>query len=63
MSDVMDDHVLNAMGDPVLGVVTGGAYSVTHNSPENKTFVTAFKAANNNRRPNIVAVWLMTEWN
>lgn len=56
MSDVMDDDVLNGMGDPVLGVITGGPYSVAHDSPENKTFVTAFKAANNNRRPNIVAV-------
>jgi branched-chain amino acid transport system substrate-binding protein len=56
MSDVMDDDLLNGMGDAVLGVITGGPYSVAHDSAVNKTFVASFKAANNNRRPNIVAV-------
>ena len=56
MSDVMDDDVLNGMGDAVLGVISGGPYAVAHKSPENKAFVDAFKAANGNRRPNIVAV-------
>ena len=56
MSDVMDDDLLNGMGDPVLGIITGGPYSVAHKSPENKAFVAAFEAANNKRRPNIVAV-------
>jgi branched-chain amino acid transport system substrate-binding protein len=56
MSDVMDDDVLGGMGDAVLGVISGGPYSVAHKSPENKAFVAAFKAANGGRRPNIVAV-------
>ena len=56
MSDVMDDDLLNGMGDAVLGIVSGGPYSVAHDSPINKTFLTAFEAANGNRRPNIVAV-------
>ncbi len=56
MSDVMDDDLLNAMGDAVIGIVSGGPYSVAHDSPENKAFVGAFEAANGNRRPNIVAV-------
>jgi branched-chain amino acid transport system substrate-binding protein len=56
MSDVMDDDVLNAMGDPVIGIITGGPYSVAHDSPENQAFVAAFENANNKRRPNIVAV-------
>lgn len=56
MSDVMDDDLLNGMGDAVLGIVTGGPYSVAHDSAENKAFVSAFRAANGNRRPNIVAV-------
>ena len=56
MSDVMDDDVLNGMGDAVLGVISGGPYSVAHKSPQNKAFVEAFEAANGNRRPNIVAV-------
>jgi branched-chain amino acid transport system substrate-binding protein len=56
MSDVMDDDVLNGMGDAVLGVISGGPYAVAHKSPQNKAFVEAFKAANGNRRPNIVSV-------
>jgi branched-chain amino acid transport system substrate-binding protein len=56
MSDVMDDDVLGGMGDAVLGVISAGPYSVAHQSPENKAFVEAFKAANGGRRPNIVAV-------
>jgi len=56
MSDVMDDDVLNGMGDAVLGIVSGGPYSVAHASQENRAFVEAFEKANNNRRPNIVSV-------
>jgi branched-chain amino acid transport system substrate-binding protein len=56
MSDVMDDDVLNGMGDAVLGVISGGPYSVAHASKENQTFVEAFRKANDNRRPNIVSV-------
>lgn len=56
MSDVMDDDLLNAMGDPALGVITGGPYSAAHDSPENKAFVEAFKQANDGMRPNMVAV-------
>lgn len=56
MSDVLDDDLLNNMGDPVLGFVSGGPYSIAHDSPENRDFVKGFRAANNNRRPNIVSV-------
>jgi branched-chain amino acid transport system substrate-binding protein len=56
MSDVMDDDLLNGMGDSVIGIITGGPYSVAHKSRKNRAFVRAFEAANNNRRPNIVAV-------
>jgi branched-chain amino acid transport system substrate-binding protein len=56
MSDVMDDDVLNGMGDAVLGVITGGPYSVAHASPENQAFVDAFRKANGGRRPNIVSL-------
>ena len=56
MSDVMDDDILNGMGDAVLGIITGGPYSVAHPSEHNKKFVAAFRAANGNRRPNIVSV-------
>jgi branched-chain amino acid transport system substrate-binding protein len=56
MSDVMDDDLLNDMGDAVLGVVSGGPYSIAHKSEVNEDFVKAFRAANNDRRPNIVAL-------
>ncbi len=56
MSDVMDDDLLNGMGNAVLGIITGGPYSTAHDSPKNRAFVAAFEAANDHRRPNIVAV-------
>ncbi len=56
MSDVTDDDLLNQMGDAALGVVTGGPYSASHDSPVNKDFVAKFKAANGGMRPNMVAV-------
>lgn len=56
MSDVADDDLLNRMGDAALGVVTGGPYSVAHDSTANKDFVAKFKAANAGMRPNMVAV-------
>jgi branched-chain amino acid transport system substrate-binding protein len=56
MSDVMDDDLLDSMGDSVLGVVSGGPYSIAHHSASNAAFVSAFRKANNNRRPNIVAL-------
>lgn len=56
MSDLTDDDLLNNMGDAALGAVTGGPYSASHDSPENKAFVARFRAANPGMRPNIVAV-------
>jgi branched-chain amino acid transport system substrate-binding protein len=56
MSDVMDDDLLDSMGDAVLGVISGGPYSIAHASAANEAFVSAFRKANNNRRPNIVAL-------
>jgi branched-chain amino acid transport system substrate-binding protein len=58
MSDVMDDDLLNGMGDAVLGVITGGPYSAAHPSARNKAFVEAFQKLHNGRRPNIVSVSL-----
>lgn len=54
--DVTDDDILNSMGDVALGTITSHHYSAAHDSPENKTFVTAFKAANKDMRPNFMAV-------
>jgi branched-chain amino acid transport system substrate-binding protein len=55
--DVTDDDQLQAMGDVTLGVVTAGPYSASHDSRANKAFVSAFEAANNNMRPNFMAVF------
>lgn len=56
MGDVTDDDLVNSMGDPALGVITGGPYSASHPSSENEDFVAKFKAVNNGMRPNMVAV-------
>ena len=54
--DITDDDQLNDMGDGALGVVTSHHYSAAHPSALNKKFVEAFKKANNNLRPNFMAV-------
>lgn len=54
--DVTDDDLLNGIGDPALGVVTGHFYSANHDSPENKAFVAEVRKANNNMRPNFMSV-------
>jgi len=55
--DLTDDHVLPAMGDTTLGVITSFHYSAAHNSPENKAFLKSFAQANpNGGRPNFMAV-------
>ncbi|MBB5224184.1 branched-chain amino acid transport system substrate-binding protein [Amaricoccus macauensis] len=53
---ITDDDILNSMGDPALAAITGFHYSAAHDSPENKAFVEAFKAANDGMRPNFMAV-------
>jgi branched-chain amino acid transport system substrate-binding protein len=54
--DITDDDQLNEMGDGAIGVVTSHHYSTFHPSAVNKKFVEAFKKANNNLRPNFMAV-------
>jgi branched-chain amino acid transport system substrate-binding protein len=55
--DLTDDHVLSAMGDPTLGVITSFHYSVAHDSPENKAFLKSYADANpGGGRPNFMAV-------
>jgi branched-chain amino acid transport system substrate-binding protein len=54
--DVMDDDLINGMGDAVIGTVTAHIYSADHNSQANKDFVAAFEKANGNMRPNFMAV-------
>src|ERR1700747_3346366 len=53
--DVMDDDLLNAMGDAALGTVTAHLYSAAHPSAMNKEFVAAYKKDFGNR-PGFMAV-------
>jgi branched-chain amino acid transport system substrate-binding protein len=53
--DVMDDDLLNGMGDAALGTVTAHMYSTAHPSAVNKSFVAAYRKAFN-ARPGFVAV-------
>ncbi len=55
--DLTDDHVLQVMGDSVLGVITSGHYSVAHDSAENKAFLKSVAEANpDSGRPNFMTV-------
>jgi branched-chain amino acid transport system substrate-binding protein len=54
--DITDDHDLPGMSDAMLGTVTSGFYSAHHDSEMNKAYVSAFKAANANMRPNFISV-------
>ena len=53
--DLTDDDSLNTMGDQMLGMVTAGPYSASHDSAVNKAYVAAFENANN-FRPNFVSL-------
>ena len=53
--DVMDDDLLNGMGDAALGTVTAHLYSAAHPSAANKEFVAAYKKAFGSR-PGFMAV-------
>jgi branched-chain amino acid transport system substrate-binding protein len=54
--DLTDDGVLEAMGEPTLGIITSFHYSAAHDSPENKAFIKAYIETNGTRlRPNFMA--------
>ena len=54
--DLTDDGVLQAMGDPTLGLITSFHYSAAHDSPENKAFLKAYAETNGTKlRPNFMA--------
>ena len=54
--DVVDDDLLEGIGDVALGAITTQHYSAAHDSAANKAFVAAFKAAYPGTRPNFMAV-------
>ena len=53
--DVVDDDLLESMGEVAVGVVTSFHYSAAHDSPENKAYVDSFMKANA-FRPNFHSV-------
>lgn len=57
LGDVVDDHVLSSIGDPLIGTVTSHHYSIAHDSTENKAFVKTFYEVNGTQmRPTFMAV-------
>ena len=55
--DVTDDHVIDAMGDAALGMITSSHYSAAHDSPENKAFLEAYREVSGTLgRANFMAV-------
>lgn len=54
-TNIVDDELVDSMGDVAIGAVTIGAYSSSHDSDKNRKFVEAFRKQNN-VRPNIVGV-------
>ncbi|HEY2863247.1 MAG TPA: ABC transporter substrate-binding protein [Casimicrobiaceae bacterium] len=54
--DLTDDGVLQAMGEPTLGLITSFHYSAAHDSPENKAFIKAYVETNGTKlHPNFMA--------
>jgi branched-chain amino acid transport system substrate-binding protein len=54
--DLTDEDVLDAMGDPALGVITSFHYAESHKSPENKAYTEAYYKAYPRDRPNFMSV-------
>ena len=53
---VVDDEILNDMGDVALGIITSHPYSASHNSPANKKFTEAYLKQSKGIRPNFFGV-------
>ena len=54
--DVVDDDILESMGQPALGVVSSHHYSAAHPSAQNRAYVDGFMQANGGMRPNFMSV-------
>jgi branched-chain amino acid transport system substrate-binding protein len=54
--DLTDEDILDALGDPVLGVVTAFHYAQAHKSPENAAYTEAYAKAYPKDRPNYMSV-------
>ncbi len=54
--DLTDEDILDAVGDPALGLITAFHYAAAHPSAENAAYVAAYRAAYPNDRPNFMSV-------
>jgi branched-chain amino acid transport system substrate-binding protein len=54
--DLTDEDVLDAIGDPALGVINSFHYSEAHKSPENKAYTEAYYKAYPKDRPNFMSI-------
>ncbi len=54
--DLTDEDVLDAIGDPALGVINSFHYAEAHKSPENQDYVAAYTKAYPKDRPNFMSV-------
>ena len=54
--DLTDEDVLDAIGEPALGVINSFHYSEAHKSPENKAYTEAYYKAYPKDRPNFMSV-------
>lgn len=54
--DVVDDDIVNEMGESVVGAITAHHYSAAHDSAENRAFRESFRAVSPDMRPNFMAV-------
>jgi branched-chain amino acid transport system substrate-binding protein len=54
--DLTDEDVLDAIGEPALGVINSFHYAEAHKSPENKAYTEAYYKAYPKDRPNFMSV-------
>ena len=54
--DLTDEDVLDAIGEPALGVINSFHYAEAHKSPENQAYVAAYAKAYPKDRPNFMSV-------
>lgn len=54
--DLTDEDVLDAIGEPALGVINSFHYSEAHKSPENEAYTAAYRKAYPQSRPNFMSV-------
>ena len=54
--DLADEDVLDAIGEPAIGLITSGHYAQAHASPENRAYTAAYAKAYPKDRPNFMSV-------